>query len=161
MLVGTLRYAQHRSLPDIHQELGRRRIVIAPRTVQHLVERYETLMALSLRSMTRLHTITQPQGRVILALDGLQTDVGPEVLWVVRDCLSTAVLLARRLLSATQDDLATLLREVKAAMPVPIVGLITDGQHAIRAAVQQALPDVSHRLCHFTLCARPPSPSIR
>jgi hypothetical protein len=148
-LVGTLRYAQHRSIPDIHQELVHRRIAIAPRTVQHLVERYEELVALSLSDTTRLQALTQPQGRVVLALDGLQPDVGHEVLWVLRDCLSTEVLLARSLLSATQDDLATLIGQVKKALPVPIVGVISDGQRSIRAAVQQALPHVPHQLCHF------------
>src|SRR5215217_1923046 len=49
------------------------------------------------------------QRGVILALDGLQPDVGHEVLWVVRDCLSGEVLLARSLLSATAEDLAPLL----------------------------------------------------
>ncbi len=38
------------------------------------------------------------QGQIILALDGLQPDVGHEVLWVLRDCLSGEVLLARSLL---------------------------------------------------------------
>jgi hypothetical protein len=37
------------------------------------------------------------QGRVVLALDGLQPDVGHEVLWVLRDCLSGEVLLTRSL----------------------------------------------------------------
>jgi hypothetical protein len=50
---------------------------------------------------------------VVLALDGLQPDVGHEVLWVVRDCLSGEVLLARSLLSGRAVDL---LRE--AAHPV-------------------------------------------
>jgi len=36
----------------------------------------------------RIKARLQKQGRVILALDGLQPDVGHEVLWVVRDCLS-------------------------------------------------------------------------
>jgi hypothetical protein len=40
-----------------------------------------------------------------LALDGLQPDVGHEVLWVVRDCLSEEILLARPLLRSTQGDL--------------------------------------------------------
>ena len=43
---------------------------------------------------------------MILAIDGLQPDVGQEVLWVLRDCLSGAVLLARSLLSRRQQDLA-------------------------------------------------------
>jgi putative transposase len=42
-----------------------------------------------------------------LALDGLQPDVGHEVLWVLRDCLSGEVLLARSLLSATSADFSS------------------------------------------------------
>jgi len=59
------------------------------------------------------------------------------------------VLLARSLLSATHDDIAALLREVKQALEVPIAGGITDGQRSMRAAVAQALPKVPHQLCHF------------
>jgi hypothetical protein len=148
-LVGTLRYTQHRSLPEIHQELVRRRVAIAPRTVQHLLERYDELVALSVAKPHRLQQITKAHGRVILALDGLQPDVGHEVLWVLRDCLSTEVLLARSLLSATQEDLAALLQTVKKALTVPIVGVVSDGQRSIRCAVAQALPEVPHQLCHF------------
>jgi hypothetical protein len=148
-LIGTLRYAQHRSVPEIHQELGQRRVALASRTVLNLLERYDELVALSFTDTTRLQRITAAQGRVILALDGRQPDVGHEVLWGLRDCLSSEVLLARRLLSATQDDLATLLHEVQQALQVPIVGVITDGQPSIRAAVAQALPGVPHPVCHF------------
>src|SRR5499426_3640221 len=147
--VGTLRYAQHRSLPEIHQHLRSRGVAVAPRTVAHLLERYDELLTLSLTDTARLQRITQAQGRVILALDGLQPDVGHEVLWVLRDCLSGEVLLARSLLSATHEDLASLIQEVKQALPVPIVGLISDGQPSIRTAVVQALPGVPHQLCQF------------
>src|SRR5712691_8345636 len=34
--IGTLRYAQHRSLPEIHQPLLHRGVTVAPRTVTHL-----------------------------------------------------------------------------------------------------------------------------
>jgi hypothetical protein len=86
---------------------------------------------------------------VILALDGLQPDVGHEVLWVIRDCLSGEVLLARSLLSGTAHDLAPLLREVANAVGVPVAGVISDGQTSIRRAVAQALPGVPHQLCQF------------
>src|SRR5205085_10337790 len=89
------------------------------------------------------------QGQLILALDGLQPDVGHEVLWVVRDCLSGEPLLARSLLSATQQDLADLLTEVVEALQLPVVAVVSDGQHSIRKAVAQALPGVPHQLCHF------------
>src|SRR5262252_265156 len=147
--VGQRRYGHHRSVPAIYQSLVERRVAVAPRTVTNLLERYDELVALSLQDSTRLRRLTQVRGRVILALHGLQPDVGHEVLWVLRDCLSGAVLLARSLLSATQDDLATLLREVQQALQVPMVGGITDGQPSIRAAVAQALPGVPHQLCHF------------
>jgi hypothetical protein len=57
-----------------------RRIAIAPRTVLPLLERYDELVALSLADPLRLQRVTKTHGRVILALDGLQLDVGHEVL---------------------------------------------------------------------------------
>jgi hypothetical protein len=93
--------------------------------------------------------MTEAAGRVILALDGLQPDVGHEVLWVLRDVLSGEVLLARSLLSSTQDDLAELIAEVRDALPVPIAGVVSDGQTSIRKAVAEALPGVPHQLCQF------------
>lgn len=55
-----------------------------------------------------------------------------------RDCLATEVLLARSLLSATQADLAALIQAVQQALTVPLVGVISDGQHSIRRAVAHA-----------------------
>jgi hypothetical protein len=89
------------------------------------------------------------QGRVILAIDGLQPDVGHEVLWVIREVLSGEILLARALLSSAQEDLSELLTEVKAMLPVPISGLVSDGQLSIRRAVRSVFGDVPHQLCHF------------
>jgi hypothetical protein len=147
--VGTLRYAHHRSVTEIHHSLRERQLLIAPRTVTYLLARYDELLSLTLNDTHRLERITRRQGRVILALDGLQPEVGHEVLWVLRDCLSGEVLLAKSLLSATQHDVATLLQQVKAALTVPIVAVLSDGQHSIRKAVQRAFPQVPHQLCHF------------
>src|SRR5206468_1311567 len=115
-----LRHVEHRSVPEIHQELLRRRVVVAERTVTNLLDRYDELKALSTADPQRLGPLLRGQGRVVLALDGLQPDVGHEVLWVLRDCLSGEVLLARSLLSATAADLKALLDEVRAGLPVPI-----------------------------------------
>ena len=46
------------------------------------------LVSTALRHRARIKVRLQKQGHVVLALDGLQPDVGHEVLWVVRDCLS-------------------------------------------------------------------------
>ena len=71
------------------------------------------------------------------------------MLWVLRDCLSGEILLAQSLLAATTRDLAALLAEVRAALPVPITGAIAAGPEAIRKAVAQGLKGVPHPLCHF------------
>src|SRR5512135_1061000 len=136
-MVGTLRHAQHRSVPAIHAALIRRGVPLCLRTVANLLDRYDELLALSLSDTGRLRRVTGAAGRVILAIDGLQPDVGHEVL------------LARSLLSSTRDDLAALLTEVKEALQVPIVGAVSDGQDAIRQAVAKALDGVPHQLCHF------------
>src|SRR6476469_5686085 len=148
-LVGALRFAEHRSVPEIRQALVARGVAIAERTVTHLVQRYEELVALRLADHARLRERLAGQGHVILALDGLQPDVGHEVLWVLRDCLSGEVLLARSLLGSSEAELAPLLREVAAALPVPIRGVISDGQESLRNAVRAALPGVPHQLCQF------------
>jgi hypothetical protein len=147
--IGRLRHAEHRSVTEIHAELSRRGVAICVRSVGNLLDRYDELLALSCSDATRLGAITAQAGRVILAIDGLQPDVGHEVLWVIRDVLSGEVLLARSLLSSCQADLAKLLGEVKAALPVPIAGVISDGQTSIRKATAEALRGVPHQLCHF------------
>ncbi len=148
-LIGTLRRAEHRSVPEIHAELARRGVAICVRSVGNLLDRYDELLTLACSDADRLAAITAKAGRVILAIDGLQPDVGHEVLWVLRDVLSGEVLLARSLLSSCRDDLAGLLGEVKATLKVPIAGVISDGQASIRDAVAATLKGVPHQLCQF------------
>ena len=148
-LVGGLRHREHRSVPEIHAALRGRGVAIAERSVTNLLDRYDELLAVSLTDSTRLRGLLASQGRVILALDGLQPDVGHEVLWVVRDCLSGEVLLARSLLSGTANDLAPLLCAVAQAVGVPVAAVVSDGQTSIRRAVERALPGVPHQLCQF------------
>src|SRR6516225_341747 len=147
--VGTLRHAQHRSVPEIHQALTRRGLVLAQRSVANLLDRYDELRALATCDAARLRPLLQKQGGLILALDGLQPDVGHEVLWVVRDCLSGEPLVAKSLLSATQADLAALLRQVQQGLPVPVAAVVSDGQESIRLAVAAVFPGVPHQLCQF------------
>jgi hypothetical protein len=73
-------------------------------------------------------------------------------LWIVRDCLSEEILLARPLLSSTQGDLTSLLQEVKQELEgwkVPVKGIISDGQETIGSAVAFVFPKVPHQLCQF------------
>jgi hypothetical protein len=151
-LVGALPYQQQRTIPQIHEELLRRGLKVAQQPVTDQLYRYEELVALRLADTQRLQERLCEQKRVILALDGLQPDVGHEVLWVLRDCGSGEVLVARSLLGATENDLVPLLEEAASLcrkLDIPIAGVITDGQHSIRNAVARALPGVPHQRCHF------------
>lgn len=86
---------------------------------------------------------------MILAIDGLQPDVGHEVLWVLPEVLSGESMLAKPLLSSSSEDLVPRLRQVKQGLSVPIVGVVSDRQCCIRKAVAKTLPQVADGLCHF------------
>src|SRR2546426_457233 len=90
-LVGMWRFREHRSVPEMHQALLARGISIAERSVTYLMQRYEELVALRVTDHERIKARLQKQGHVILAIDGLQPDVGHEVLWVMRDCLMSHI----------------------------------------------------------------------
>jgi len=151
-LIGAWRFREHRSVPEMHQRLLGRGLAISEREVTHLMQRYEELVTLRVTDRERIKARLQQQGRVILALDGLQPDVGHEVLWVVRDCLSEEILLARPLLSSTQGDLTALLLEVKRQLEplyVGVQGVLSDGEETIRSAVAFVFPGIPHQLCQF------------
>ena len=54
--------------------------------MSNLLARYDELLAVKLGDSERLKEILNQQQHVILAIDGLQPDMGHEVLWVIRDC---------------------------------------------------------------------------
>lgn len=147
--IGALRYAEHRAVPEIHRDLVGRGLFISERTVTNLLDRYDELLAVRLADDQRLQRILKRQGKAVLAIDGLQPDMGHEVLWVIRDCLSGEVLSAKSLLSARQQDLAELLGGVAAAAGVLIQAVVSDGQQSLRKAIAAALPAVPHQLCQF------------
>lgn len=151
-LIGSWRFTEHRSVPEMHQRLQAHGLAISERAVTHLMQRYEELVSLRVTDQERIKAQLQKQKRVILALDGLQPDVGHEVLWVVRDGLSEEILLARPVLSSTQGDLTALLLEVKRRLEpleVPVKGVLSDGEEPIRSAVAFVFPGVPHQLCQF------------
>uniref|UniRef100_A0ABX1PUU4 Transposase n=1 Tax=Aromatoleum anaerobium TaxID=182180 RepID=A0ABX1PUU4_9RHOO len=147
--VGQLRYREHRSCPEIHAQLRQEGVGVGLRSVQNLLTQYDTLLSLALETLPQRTAQLLAQGRMILAIDGLQPDVGHEVLWVVRDVLSGHLLCACSLLSSARAELAALLGEVVAALPVPVAAIVSDGQHSLREAVAAVLPGVPHQLCQF------------
>src|SRR5665213_2406136 len=82
-LVGRLRHADHRSTAEIHQELVRRGVALAQRTVTNLLDRYDELRALDATDPARFGDQLSGQPNVVLALDGLQPEVGHKAPWAL------------------------------------------------------------------------------
>jgi hypothetical protein len=146
---GSLRYQEHRSVPQIHDSLRQKGVNICQRSVSNVLDRYDELISVSLTDPNRIETLLGTQTQVILAIDGLQPQVGHEVLWVIRDCISESILLARSLLSSRSKEIASMLFEIVEALPQTVTAVVSDGQLSIRNAVASALPDTPHQLCHY------------
>ena len=149
--IGRWRYGEHRTVPEMHAALLERGVGVSERTVGLLLHRYEELLSLHRTDPERLQALFVQQGRVILALDGLQPDVGHEVLWVVREVLSGEIILARAVLGSGEAEIAPLLQEAQQRIGpgIPVEGVVSDGAHGIRHAVAQVFPDIPHQLCQF------------
>lgn len=148
--IGAWRYSEHRSVPEMHRHLTQAGLSICERSVTGLLHCYDELVTLHLTTERRAKLAAQ--GRIILAIDGLQPHKGHETLWVLRDCLSGEVLRARSLLVSSASDLVPVLAEVVTemhALSIPIVAVVSDGQATIRNAVAEVLSGVPHQLCHF------------
>jgi hypothetical protein len=117
--------------------------------VSNVLDRYDELISVSVTDENRIEKLLGSQKQVILAIDGLQPQVGHEVLWVVRDCISESILLARSLLSSRGKEISKMLCEVVEALPQSITAVVSDGQLSIRNAVALALPGTPHQLCHY------------
>ncbi len=87
-LVGTLRYTSHRSIPEIHQVLCDRGVHIAQRTVTHLLQHYEELVALRLSDQRRLRERFKKRGRSCLPL----TDYNQTLVMRFSGCCATVSL---------------------------------------------------------------------
>jgi hypothetical protein len=101
----------------------------------------------------------QANGGMILALDGVQPEKGNACLWVVREVLTGTTLAARNLDVSDAAAIRDLLASV-ASMGVPILGVISDAQKAIRLAVADLWPDTPHQLCHFHFLRDVAQPAI-
>jgi len=67
-VVGALRHAHHRSVPEIHRQLLARGVSVSERSVTNLLDRYEELVAIRLSDRDRLREALKRQGQAILAL---------------------------------------------------------------------------------------------
>jgi hypothetical protein len=144
--IGELRFDRNRTVGEIHTELSPH-LSISEREVQYLIETYLVLVSGIKQDTCYLDTVLSSEG-IILSIDGIQPEKGNEVLYILRDVLSGEVLHAENLLSSDAASIEGLLQSV-IDLGYPILGVVSDGQHSIRLAVQQLLPEIPYQLCHY------------
>ena len=133
-LVGRLRYAEHRSIPEIDRELIRRAIIVAQHTVTNLFDRYDELRALATADPERLEPLL-PQGRVILAIDGLQLESAMKSSGYFATA-SPARTSGQESLVVHGHGLGGPDHQVRRALPVPITGVVSGGEESIEGRGQ-------------------------
>lgn len=148
--IGTLRYERHRSVPEIHQALCKRGVLIAERTVTNLLARYARVSDPPASATWRVYVSVSP-----LKDMSYSPWMAYSPMWGTKSCGCCATISEVWFcwLGASsvrvRPTLLYISREGQPALPVPIHGVISDGQHAIRNAVHSVLPEVPHQLCHF------------
>jgi hypothetical protein len=146
--IGYQHFTNHKPLDEIKQTLSK--LQISRAEINLLTQAYLALTQAHKQQnpTTYLNKIKTNNGGIILAIDGVQPEKGNQTLWILRDLTTNTTLLATNLKIANADSIAKLLAEIK-TLNIPIKGIISDGQKAIRIATTQQFPDIPHQLCHF------------
>src|SRR5262245_28928528 len=146
--IGELRYREHKTIEKIATVLNEQGVNISLKEIQLLSEVFLALVEAVIKSDPQAVEQLRAQGGIVLAVDGIQPEKGNETLWLFRDVLSGRVLVARNLLSSSNEELAPLIAEVK-ELGVPVLGVISDKQSSICLAIEKELPGVPHQLCQY------------
>lgn len=127
-------------------------IKISPRTVNRLFDIYGALVCGSHLQNPALIRDLKRQRVMVLALDGAEPIKGRDPVWFVREVTGGQVLIAQAMKSCKAEDLVALLQPVKEFAErhgIRIVGVVSDAEDNIRAAVEIALPGIPHQLCQL------------
>ena len=160
VFIGQKRFGEHRSLSEIHQALTAEGVPISERRVTDYMGEYEVLLkcAQDIKLEKYREQMIDNDG-IVLAIDGVQPEKGKPTLYIFRDVLSGIRLHAVSLLHNDTESLKAemeVVDEKLQALEIPVQGAISDNQKAIRDAVAQVWPNVSHQLCqvHFLKAAQ-------
>ena len=152
--IGQLRYGESLTRDEIRARLQREfpELVISVRQVETLYKLYGALVSGTTLKDPAVTKLIQGNKAIVLALDGAKPIKDHESVWFVRDVISGVTLAALAMRSCTKDALVRLLKPIKGfarAIGVPVVGVVSDAEPKVRAAVKAVFPKVRHQLCQF------------
>jgi hypothetical protein len=141
----------HRQLAEIQRDLQQRGLLINERSVGRLYRQFVALLGGAVsQHQQRLETAVEQHGGLIWALDALQPEGNDPPLYVLYEILSHTPISALQEPNPTMERLAAWL-EPYARLPFAVRATLSDGEHALVAALTAAWPNVPHQRCqlHF------------
>ena len=150
-LLGERHLQAHCSFAEIRRELvNKHGVLISERHVSNLFRIYLALVGARTMESQAVQARIKVQGRTILSVDAVKFDDVSPRLYVVREVLSQEILIAERIEIADTDRLAAFLNKAN-MMGLPILGIVSDKEHALVAAIKKVFPEVPHQYCqtHF------------
>jgi hypothetical protein len=162
LCVGERHLREGVSLNQITKDLNARKILIDQRHTGRVFRDFLALAALARGDEATVRARLREQGGILLMCDGVQFDERSPVLYVVWDAISGTPLFGERKIFRGEDDLVPILERVQ-AMDVPLIGVVTDKEKGLVAAIQRVFPDAPYQYCqtHFLKnCAKPLQPDL-
>lgn len=148
---GIWHFAERMNREDIAKKLFQDyKLQMAPRTANRLFDLYGALVSGAQLEDPDIIRRLKKQRVAVLSLDGAEPIKGRDPVWFVRETTSGLALAAKAMVSCTTADLVELLAPVKRFLEkhgIRIVGVVSDAEGNIRAAVEKVFPGVPHQLC--------------
>jgi hypothetical protein len=153
VFVGQRHFEDHQTVGEIHQALRNEGIPISERRVTDYIGDYEVLLKCAQGAkLAERREVIQGNGGAVLSIDGVQPQKGKPTLYIFRDALSGTRFHAASLWHQDTDSLVEEMKVVDKLLhelDVPLLGIVSDDQDAIRLGVARVWPDVLHQLCHL------------
>jgi len=153
--LGHRRFAQPWSVQQLRAALADTyHIPLSADAIERYIHRYQQMLAARYRDPQQLAAAYAQVDTVILAIDGLQPEKGPETLYVVRALERKRVWLAEALLSSATTEVQQLLVQARTwaeRLGKPVRLWMSDKQDAFVRGIAAEFPGVPHRYCanHF------------
>jgi len=147
--VGFQRLRAHQNFDEIYKDITEKGVYISRRSVDNLYNSFEYLIKCSLPArLKELENQFKENKGIILSLDGLQPQIGHELLFILRDVNTQEVLHAEMMKNTDADSMIRLLQVIKDS-GITVVGVISNVQASIRKAVANVFPNVPYQLCTY------------
>jgi hypothetical protein len=153
--IGFKRFKQHWSVPQIRNDLLEHYFIfLSEDAIEDYIQKYQIIVTARQSDFSLLKSYYKNSKNVILSIDGLQPEIGHEVLYVVREVKKGRVWFAEALISSAAEEITRIIHKAKnwvESLGLTVDAWVSDKQEAILSAIALEFPGVPHRLCknHF------------